>query len=124
MVEFKYDINKKDYYLMEVNPKFWGSHDLSLSSGIEFPQYIIDYVNNNELKPYNNYPPNFYFLWPFSGMVQNIIKHPSDILFLLHIIISKNVKTNIDLQDIKPNLVELLNNISKMGKEVLTWFKR
>jgi predicted ATP-grasp superfamily ATP-dependent carboligase len=37
MVEFKKRDRDGEYYLIEVNPKFWGSLDLSIASGVNFP---------------------------------------------------------------------------------------
>jgi predicted ATP-grasp superfamily ATP-dependent carboligase len=37
MVEFKRARRDDAYYLMEVNPKFWGSLDLAIASGANFP---------------------------------------------------------------------------------------
>jgi predicted ATP-grasp superfamily ATP-dependent carboligase len=37
MVEFRRSRRDGRYYLLEVNPKFWGSLDLSVASGVDFP---------------------------------------------------------------------------------------
>lgn len=52
MVEFKYDERTNDYYLMEVNPKFWGSLALAISAGADFPYYLYkisngEFINRN-----------------------------------------------------------------------------
>ena len=52
MVEFKKEILTNKLYLMEINPKFWGSHDLAISSGINFAkEYIL--ISNNKFS--NNF---------------------------------------------------------------------
>lgn len=40
MVEFKKDSKDGTFKLMEINPKFWGSLDLAIASGIDFP-YLL-----------------------------------------------------------------------------------
>jgi predicted ATP-grasp superfamily ATP-dependent carboligase len=40
MVEFKRSRADGGYYLIEVNPKFWGSLDLSIAAGVDFP-YLL-----------------------------------------------------------------------------------
>ena len=40
MVEFKRRRRDGEYYLIEVNPKFWGSLDLSIAAGVDFP-YLL-----------------------------------------------------------------------------------
>ena len=37
MVEFKRSSLDGEYYFIEVNPKFWGSLDLSIAAGVDFP---------------------------------------------------------------------------------------
>ncbi len=46
MVEFKEDRHNKNLFLMEVNPKFWASHDLAIESGINFAEKYL------EINPY------------------------------------------------------------------------
>jgi predicted ATP-grasp superfamily ATP-dependent carboligase len=40
MVEFKRRSRDGEYYLIEVNPKFWGSLALSIAAGVDFP-YLL-----------------------------------------------------------------------------------
>ena len=40
MLEFKFF--KGNYYLIEANPKFWGSLDLAIASGVNFPLILIN----------------------------------------------------------------------------------
>ena len=42
MVEFKKDNETGVFNLMEINAKFWGSLDLALVCGANFPQMLID----------------------------------------------------------------------------------
>jgi predicted ATP-grasp superfamily ATP-dependent carboligase len=37
MAEFKYDVGDKKFKLMEINPRFWGSLNLAVVAGIDFP---------------------------------------------------------------------------------------
>jgi predicted ATP-grasp superfamily ATP-dependent carboligase len=40
MVEFKRSDYDGEFYLIEINPKFWGSLDLAIQAGCNFPAYI------------------------------------------------------------------------------------
>ncbi len=40
MVEFKHDNRSGRDFLMEVNPRFWGSLQLAVDAGIDFPWYL------------------------------------------------------------------------------------
>jgi len=43
MVEFKK--NEENYWLMEINGRFWGSLPLAIFAGIDFPKYLIDMLS-------------------------------------------------------------------------------
>ncbi len=65
MVEFKKNIKDGKLYLMEVNPKFWGSHDLAIASGINFALEMIapDNLFNENMKI--EYIIGKKYQWPF-----------------------------------------------------------
>lgn len=42
MVEYKYDEKRNIPYLMEINGRFWGSLQLAIDSGIDFPKHLAD----------------------------------------------------------------------------------
>ncbi|WP_372997841.1 ATP-grasp domain-containing protein [Marinobacter sp.] len=53
MVEFRVT-PQGDPYLMEINPRFWGSLQLAIDSGVDFPYWLYQITNGNEL---GNLPP-------------------------------------------------------------------
>lgn len=44
MVEFKQDMRDGSYRLMEINGRFWGSLQLAISCGVNFPSLLVDYL--------------------------------------------------------------------------------
>lgn len=42
MVEFKHDTRSGRDYLMEVNPRFWGSLQLAVDAGVDFPATLVE----------------------------------------------------------------------------------
>lgn len=42
MVEFKYDRDTNVPYLMEVNGRFWGSLQLAIDAGVDFPRLLLE----------------------------------------------------------------------------------
>lgn len=68
-VEFKYDDRDKKYKLIEINPKLWGTLDLSIQSGVSFPVIIRDHLLGEKVKQ-SKYPADncYYFLFPQTSL--------------------------------------------------------
>jgi predicted ATP-grasp superfamily ATP-dependent carboligase len=113
MVEFKKsDINGK-FYLIEVNPKFWGSHDLALASGVNFPRNIINILENTNLQLNDlTYKVGLKFHWPFEGELYHFIENPKSLIQILKDTIDYRVKSNIWLKDFRPNLHSFYNSFN------------
>jgi predicted ATP-grasp superfamily ATP-dependent carboligase len=43
------------YKLLEINPKFWGTTQLTISAGYDFPAWIVDYAEGKEIKVPKSY---------------------------------------------------------------------
>ncbi len=46
MLEFKFNRAENQYYFMEINPRFWGSIELAIKSGVDFPYLYIMWLGN------------------------------------------------------------------------------
>lgn len=55
MVEFKYDEENKKATFIEVNPRFWGSIGLAITSGVNFPYLLYQMALNGDVEPVLNY---------------------------------------------------------------------
>jgi len=77
MVEFKYDEKVDKLWLMEINPKFWGSCELGLVAGINFGELIIKSFKGENIK--ENLSPDSYkrikFYWPLDNDILHILKN-------------------------------------------------
>jgi phosphoglycolate phosphatase-like HAD superfamily hydrolase/biotin carboxylase len=62
MIEFKKEAETGNYYLMEINPKFWGSLELAYKAGVDFPRYLVDFYLKGE-KPKRIPVKNVSFSW-------------------------------------------------------------
>jgi len=101
MVEFKLNDNKIPI-LMEINPKFWGSIDLALEAGVNFPKALIDIHFNNEVKYSNKYQYPFKYHWPLHGDIQHGLENIKALKNIIRDIFSKDIKSNIWLKDFMP----------------------
>lgn len=51
MVEYKRDLLTGRYFLMEINPRFWGSLQLAIDSGVDFPWYLVQAMLGQPREP-------------------------------------------------------------------------
>lgn len=107
MVEFKLDNNQQPV-LMEINPKFWGSLDLALEAGVNFPKSLVD-IHLGKIIEYSNlYKIPFRYHWPLSGDLNHVVENPKNLLSFLKDVLNPRVKSNIWLTDPLPTLHMLI----------------
>jgi len=59
MVEFKMD-STGQYWLMEINPRLWGSLALSIDAGVDFPMGLLQIARGREPGPQPKYKAPYY----------------------------------------------------------------
>lgn len=64
MVEFKKSRRDGRYYLIEVNPKFWGSLALGVAAGVDFPRHLLEILSGADVstRP-GDYRRDFVYRW-------------------------------------------------------------
>lgn len=55
MVEFKKDEKNNCYKLMEINGRFWGSLQLAIDAGVDFPLILAKISEKSDVAPVSNY---------------------------------------------------------------------
>jgi predicted ATP-grasp superfamily ATP-dependent carboligase len=55
MVEYKRDAATAEPILMEINGRFWGSLQLAIDAGVDFPRLLVDAALGREVKPVQGY---------------------------------------------------------------------
>jgi predicted ATP-grasp superfamily ATP-dependent carboligase len=65
-IEFKYDPRDKKYKFIELNPKLWGTLDLSIKAGFNFPQLVLDYVTEGKVYDNLDYKKNLKYIFRYS----------------------------------------------------------
>ena len=110
MVEFRYDLRDNDYKLLEINPKFWGSLDLALAAGVDFPYYLCQMARGETLEYSEEYDRNARFHWPLLE-IKHLWKRPASIGAVLADSLSPRVGSNLRLFDLKPNVLEPFSRV-------------
>jgi predicted ATP-grasp superfamily ATP-dependent carboligase len=102
MVEFKLDRRDGSYRLMEINPKFWGSLDLAIAAGVDFPWLAVQLALRRPITP-PSYRAGLRFQWVFSDFVHAAAR-PRDIpAFLRDLVRAEN---DLSWRDPRPNAWE------------------
>jgi predicted ATP-grasp superfamily ATP-dependent carboligase len=118
MVEFKKDIKDNLYKLMEINPKFWGSLDLSIACGVDFPFLLYKMIIEGDIKPVFTYKNKVRYMWPIPDDLQHVFENPKDLRSFVIDLFNPRVMKNIDINDLNPLLFTLGIGISNTFQQV------
>ena len=106
MVEFKGSLLPGGLRLMEVNAKFWGSHDLALAAGVDFPGDMVALMEGRDLPPQAPVR-RVRFAWPMGGDLWHGLYRSAALPAVLWDAVSPGVARNFRLSDPAPHLWEL-----------------
>lgn len=104
MVEMKRDQRDGDYKLMEINPKFWGSLDLSIEAGVNFPYLAALMAFQGDIDPVFHYNIAQRFCWPFPQDLLHLLARPRSLGQILSDFLDPKMRTNLRLGDPLPNV--------------------
>ncbi len=106
MVEFKYDIKQNDYKLIEINPKLWGSLDLTIAAGINVPDILVNLSLNKKIKIMDRYK-YIRYKWLFPDAFEVLVSNPSFENLKTFFRTNKSTKTNFILSDPLPTIIQI-----------------
>ena len=72
MVEFRINQRNGEAYLLEINPRFWGSLELSIYAGIDFPFLLYRMLIEGDVESVMNYHEGVKTRWLFGDIRQLI----------------------------------------------------
>ena len=121
MVEFKM-LNDGSFKLMEINPKFWGSHDLGIESGVNFPLSIVKILSKEDFDSdsLSSSKKMIKFHWPLEGDIKYMFDSPQRFLSVVKDFLNPHVKSNLRLlSDPLPTLLLAGLNCSNLIRKFL-----
>jgi predicted ATP-grasp superfamily ATP-dependent carboligase len=77
MVEFKVDPRDGIPKLMEINPRFWGSLQLAIVSGVDFPYLILRMARKESFEPVVRYEVGKRSRWLLLGDILHFLNNPN-----------------------------------------------
>ena len=108
MAEFKYSPETDEYYLIEVNPKLWGSLDLTIKAGVNVPEVLIKLALGEKFKPIKSYR-KIRFRWVFPDEFKVLMSGGETLReFLTQ---DFRTYTNLDLSDPLPTLFQVFRGL-------------
>lgn len=112
MIEYKYDEPNQKYHLIELNPKFWGSLDLSYALGLNFGRTLIEaYSKNVNEQLEKKYEVGEKFFWVLDGDLLGLLKTGK--LYKMKEYFQKNSHTNL-FENFSIDLMKLMWTIKKI----------
>ncbi len=105
MVEFKGDVNGR-LALMEINAKFWGSHDAALAAGVNMPADLVTLLEGGSLPPQPPVRP-MRITWPLGGDLWHGLARPAALPRVLWEACWPGVAHTVRWSDPLPHLYEL-----------------
>ncbi|HEX2140670.1 MAG TPA: ATP-grasp domain-containing protein, partial [Candidatus Limnocylindria bacterium] len=112
MVELKRHDADGRLYLMEVNPKFWGSLDLMLAAGADFPGDVVRIAAGERLEEAQPPTGDLRFCWPLGNDLRHLLARPSSWRSVLRDWTGR-ARTNLRPSDPLPHLVELAGTVGR-----------
>jgi len=76
MAEFKQDPADGRFKLMEVNPRFWGSLELSILAGVDFPFLLYRMATEGDIEPVTEYKTGVRCRWLLPGDILHFLFNP------------------------------------------------
>jgi predicted ATP-grasp superfamily ATP-dependent carboligase len=109
MVEFKQERSSGAFKLIEINPKFWGSLELSLSAGMNFPEHLCTMARGKELTYSDTYHRKRLFIWlvAVNGELYRLFQKPRDFFPLIYDMLKFHSRTDFWWTDLKPTFVQI-----------------
>lgn len=113
MVEFKRSDADGEFYLMEINPKFWGSLDLAIQSGCNFPVMLANTVTTAAQHTAGTYRDGLRYQWVVPNGLKCFLRYPEFRLPFLRNLITPGVRTDVQLSDPLPTAAGLFAMASR-----------
>jgi predicted ATP-grasp superfamily ATP-dependent carboligase len=95
MVEFKRSDRDGEFYLMEINPKLWGSLDLAIAAGCNFPVWIARALIDGGDPKNGTYAEGLTYQWLMPNGLRAFLRYPELRGTFLRNVVAKDVKTDL-----------------------------
>ena len=115
-IEFKKDFRDGRYKFIEFNTKLWGTLDLSIKAGVDFPGMIRDYVLGRPLSRGGEYTEGlrYSFWFPLAVLAYSQLWKEYGLKAFRPIARSRRRVNAIEFGDLKPALYDIMNTFQRL----------
>ena len=115
-IEFKKDSRDGSYKFIEFNTKLWGTLDLSIKAGVDFPGMIRDYVLGRPLKRGSGYVEGlrYSFWFPLAVLAYAQLWKAYGFKAFRPIARARRRVNAIDFRDLKPTVFDIINTYKRL----------
>ena len=106
MAEFKYDRADNEYKLIEINPKLWGSLDLTIAAGVNVPEILVRLAHGEMVTDTGNYT-HIRYRWVFPDEWKVLMSRFSLRNLTDFFRVSRRTKANLSLSDPLPTIFQI-----------------
>lgn len=115
-VEFRVDSRDGRPRIIEVNTRFWGTLDLAIQAGVNFPLLTCTMAAEGDVRPVSSYRVGLKYRWPVPYGVILLCKYPGRRRTLSDLLLPKaHVLSDIRILDPVPNLMQALAALGSLG---------
>ena len=75
-VEFRIDARDGEPKFIEVNPRFWGTLQLAIAAGVDFPYLLWKLCREGDIEPVREYRLGLHFRWILPGDLLHFRRNP------------------------------------------------
>ena len=114
-VEFKKDRNGVPR-LMEINPKFWGTLELSIAAGLNFPYMLYRMTMDGDIESNFSYERNLQIWWYFAHLPQIFLAYVKNRNGVSSALNTSNMRriSDLSLLDLNPHIFQLVVSVVKL----------
>jgi predicted ATP-grasp superfamily ATP-dependent carboligase len=116
MVEFKRSTRDGEFYLMEINPKLWGSLDLAIAAGCNFPSWIVRHLMDGSAPQSLQYADVTY-QWVIPIGLKSFVRYPEFRAPFVRNLLSPKVKTDLRWSDPLPTAAGLVSMAASAARQ-------
>ena len=120
-IEFKKDTRDGTYKFIEFNTKLWGTLDLSIKAGVDFPGMIRDNVLGRRVIPRQTYPEGlrYSFWFPLAVLAYRQLWREYGIKAFRPLGKSVRRVNGVEFGDMKPTLFDIMNTYKRLRRGLL-----